>query len=128
MYQQPPNDVEPHDEDDAIDPEDLYPFDEFLDKQEVLEEIQLEMVAVLKVDFEVLDEGRRHNSGTRRYLSRPREEANHRLMDHYFSENPVYNATIFRRRIKMRSLFCALSMPSVTCLHFLHRDWMLLIT
>jgi hypothetical protein len=96
MSQQPPNDAEPHDEDDSMDPEDLYPFDEFLAEQDALEEMQLEMLAELKADFEVLEEGRRRNGGPRRYLSRPREEANQRLMGDYFSENPVYNSTIFR--------------------------------
>jgi hypothetical protein len=106
MSQQPPNDAEPHDEDDSMDPEDLYPFDEFLAEQDALEEMQLEMLAELKADFEVLEEGRRRNSGPRRYLSTPREEANQRLMGDYFSENPVYNSIIFRRRFRMRrSLF-----------------------
>jgi hypothetical protein len=68
--------------------------------------MQLEMLAELKADFEALEEGGRRNSGPRRYLSRPREEANQRLMDDYFTENPLYNSKIFRRRFRMRrSLF-----------------------
>jgi hypothetical protein len=64
------------------------------------------MLAELKADFEALEEGGRRNSGPRRYLSRPREEANQRLMDDYFTENPLYNSKIFRRRFRMRrSLF-----------------------
>jgi hypothetical protein len=39
MSQQPPHDAEPHVEDASIEPEDLYTFDEFLAKQEVLEEL-----------------------------------------------------------------------------------------
>jgi hypothetical protein len=99
MSQEPPSDAEPHDEDEVMDPEDLYAFEEFL-------EMQLEMLAELKADFEALEEGGRRNSGPRRYLSRPREETNQRLMDDYFTENPLYNSKILRRRFRMRrSLF-----------------------
>ena len=92
MSQHAPSDAEPHDEDETIDTQDLYTFDEFLAEQELLEELQHGMVAELKADFEVLEQGRRHNSGPRRYLARPREEANQRLMDDYFTHNPVYNS------------------------------------
>jgi hypothetical protein len=52
MSQEPSSDVESHDEDEVMDPEDLYTFKEFLAGQDLLEEMQLEMVAELKVDFE----------------------------------------------------------------------------
>jgi hypothetical protein len=106
MFHQPPSDAEPHDEDGSMDPEDLYTFEEFEAEQEVLEDLQDAMFAELKNDIEALDEGRRRNSGPRRYVARPREEAHQRLMEDYFTENPVYNSTIFRRRFRMRrSLF-----------------------
>jgi len=60
------------------------------------------MVAELKNDTEALEEGSRRNSDPRRFVARPREEANQRLMVDYFTENPVYNSTIFRRRFRMR--------------------------
>nr|XP_034578261.1 uncharacterized protein LOC117842034 [Setaria viridis] len=41
-------------------------------------------------------------SGPRRYVERPREQASQQLMDDYFSLNPVYNETQFRRRFRMR--------------------------
>ena len=104
MSSQPPSDAEPQDEDGSIYPEELYTFEEFEAEQEVLEDLQDEMVAELKNDIEALEEGRRHSSGPRRYVARPREEANQRLMDDYFMENPIYNSTIFRRRFRMRRL------------------------
>ncbi|XP_015690500.1 uncharacterized protein LOC102714086 isoform X2 [Oryza brachyantha] len=102
MSHQPPSDAEPHADDGCIDPEDLYTIDEFLAEQEVLEDMQDAMVAELSHDIEVLEKGRKRNSGPRRYLSRPREEANQRLMEDYFMQNPIYNSTIFRRRFRMR--------------------------
>jgi len=104
MSSQPPSDAEPQDEDGSIYPEELYTFEEFEAEQEVLEDLQDEMVAELKNDIEALEEGRRRSSGPRRYVARPREEANQRLMDDYFTENPIYNSTIFRRRFRMRRL------------------------
>jgi len=106
MSHQPPSDVEPHDEDahqspTSIDPEDLYTDDEFVAEQEVLEDLQDEIVADLSTEIERV-EGRRRNSGPRRYLARPREEANQRLMQDYFTDIPVYNSAIFRRRFRMR--------------------------
>jgi len=108
MSHQPPSDVEPHDEDahqspTSIDPEDLYTDDEFVAEQEVLEDLQDEIVADLSTEIERV-EGRRWNSGPRRYLARPREEANQRLMQDYFTDIPVYNSAIFRRRFRMRRL------------------------
>jgi hypothetical protein len=85
MSEQPSSDAEPHDEDGSIDPKDLYTFDEFEAEQEVLEDLQDGMVAELKNDFEALEEGRRRNSGPRRYVARPREETNQRLMADYFT-------------------------------------------
>jgi hypothetical protein len=102
MSQQPPSDTEPHDEEGGIDPEDLYTLEEFEAEQDVLEDLQDEMVAELKNDIEALEEGRRRISGPRRYVARPREEANQRLMEDYFTQNPIYNSTIFRRRFRMR--------------------------
>jgi hypothetical protein len=60
------------------------------------------MFTELKNDIEALEEGRRRNSGPRRFVARDREEANQRLMNDYFMENPVYNSIIFRRRFRMR--------------------------
>jgi hypothetical protein len=97
MSQTPPEDVDPQDEDNSIDLE-----DEFDVEQEYLEELQDQVMAELRDDIEMLEEGSRQNSGPRRYLARPHEEANQRLMDDYFMENPLYNSTIFRRRFRMR--------------------------
>lgn len=102
MSHQPPHDAEPHDEDGSMDPEDLYTPDEFEAEQEVLEDLQDRMIAELRDDIEALEEGSRRKSGPRRYVARPREEANQRLMEDYFTENPIYNSTIFRRRFRMR--------------------------
>jgi hypothetical protein len=102
MSHQPPHDANPGDEDGSIDPEDLYTVDEFLVEQDFLEDMQEQVVAELRDEIEVLEEGSRRHSGPRRYVARPREEANQRLMDDYFTENRIYNSTIFRRRFKMR--------------------------
>jgi hypothetical protein len=48
MSQEPSSDAEPHDEDEVMDPEDLYTFEEFLTGKDLLEEMQLEVVAELK--------------------------------------------------------------------------------
>ncbi|XP_002440317.2 uncharacterized protein LOC8064730 [Sorghum bicolor] len=102
MSHQPPSDAEPHDEDGSIDPEDLYTLDEFEAEQEILEDLEDGMLEELKSGLQALEEGSRRNSGPRRYIARPREDANRRLMDDYFIENPLYNSTIFRRRFRMR--------------------------
>jgi hypothetical protein len=102
MSHQPPSDAEPHVENEGMDPEDLYTIEEFEVEQEILEELQDAMFAELKDDLEALEEGRRRNTGPKRYVSRPREEAHQQLMEDYFVENPVYNSTIFRRRFRMR--------------------------
>jgi hypothetical protein len=47
-------------------------------------------------------QGGRTQCGPRRYVDRPREQASQQLMDDYFSPNPVYNETQFRRRFRMR--------------------------
>jgi hypothetical protein len=75
MSHQPPHDAEPHDEDGSIDPEDLYTLDEFKAEKEVLEDLQDGMFAELRDDIEALEEGSRRNSGPRRYVARPQEEA-----------------------------------------------------
>jgi hypothetical protein len=102
MSDQPEHDADPHDDDISIDPEDLYTLDEFMAEQDFLEDLQDEVLVELRDEIEVLDEGSRRNSGPRRFVSRPREEANQRLMEDYFVENPVYNPTIFRRRFRMK--------------------------
>jgi hypothetical protein len=101
MSHQPPQDAEPHDEDGSIDPEGLYTLDEFKAEQEVLEDLQDGMFVELRDDIEVL-EGSRRNSGPRRYVARPREEANQRLMDDYFTQNPIYNST---KKIEIHCFF-----------------------
>jgi len=102
MSHQQPSDAEPHVENEGMDPEDLYTIEEFEVEQEILEELQDAIFAELKDDLEALEEGRRRNTGPKRYVSRPREEAHQQLMEDYFVENPVYNSTIFRRRFRMR--------------------------
>jgi hypothetical protein len=59
MSQTPPEDANPQDEDSSIDPEDLYPEDEFDVEQEYLEELQDQLMAELRHDFEMLEEGSR---------------------------------------------------------------------
>jgi hypothetical protein len=93
----PLEDADPQDEDSSIDPEDLYPEDEFDVEKELLEQLQDQVAADVRHDIEMLGEGSRRNSGPRRYLARPLEEANQRLMDDYFTKNPLYNSTIFLR-------------------------------
>jgi hypothetical protein len=80
MSNQPPSDAEGLDKDGSMDPEDLYTIQEFEAEQELLEDLQDEMIAELRDDFEVLEEGNRRNTGPRTYVARPREEANQRLI------------------------------------------------
>jgi hypothetical protein len=47
-------------------------------------------------------QGGRSRCGPWRFVDRPREQATKQLMDEYFSPNPVYNETQFRRRFRMR--------------------------
>jgi hypothetical protein len=80
MSHQPLHDANPRDEDGSIDPEDLYTVNEFLAEQDLLEDLQDQVVAELRDEIEVLEEGRRRNSGPRRYVAGPREESNPRLI------------------------------------------------
>jgi hypothetical protein len=89
------------DADGSIDPADLYSMDDYLVEQDILDDLGDHLVAEMQ-SFVSGIEGARTQRGPRRYLDRPREQASQQLMDDYFSPNPVYNETQFRRRFRMR--------------------------
>ena len=84
-----------------MDPADLYSMDDYLQEQEILDDLGDHIVAEMQSVADVI-QGGRSRCGPRRYVDRPREQASKQLMDDYFSPNPVYNETQFRRRFRMR--------------------------
>jgi hypothetical protein len=89
------------DGDDSIDPADLYSMDDYLQEQEILDDLGDHLVAEMQSVVDVI-QGGRTRCDPRQYVDRPREQASQQLMDDYFSPNPVYNETQFRRRFRMR--------------------------
>jgi len=89
------------DGDGSIDPSDLYSMDDYLQEQEIIDDLGDHLVSELQSVADVLQGGRTQR-GPRRYVDRPREQASQQLMDDYSSPNPVYNETHFRRRFRMR--------------------------
>lgn len=89
------------DGDGSIDSIDLYSMDDYLQEQEIMDDLGDELVAEMQSVVDVIQGGRTQR-GPRRYVDRPREQANQQLMDDYFSPNPIYNETHFRRRFRMR--------------------------
>ncbi|XP_034578261.2 protein ALP1-like [Setaria viridis] len=84
-----------------MDPADLYSMDDYLQEQEILDDLGDHLVAEMQTIVDDI-QGGGSRSGPRRYVERPREQASQQLMDDYFSLNPVYNETQFRRRFRMR--------------------------
>ena len=76
-----------------MDPADLYSMDDYLQEQEILDDLGDHIVAEMQSVADVI-QGGRSRCGPRRYVDRPREQASKQLMDDYFSPNPVYNETI----------------------------------
>ncbi|XP_002439253.2 uncharacterized protein LOC8075096 [Sorghum bicolor] len=90
------------DGDGSIDPADLYSMDDYLQEREILDDLAIQLVSEMQSAVVDVIQGGRSQSGPRRYVDRPRERANQQLMDDYFSPNPVFNETQFRRRFRMR--------------------------
>lgn len=84
-----------------MDPADLYSMDDYLQEQEILDDLGDYLVAEMQSIVDDI-QGGGSRSGPRRYVERPREQASQQLMDDYFSLNLVYNETQFRRRFRMR--------------------------
>lgn len=84
-----------------MDPADLYSMDDYLQEQEILDDLGDHLVAEMQTIVDDI-QGGGSRSGPRRYVERPREQASQQLMDDYFSLNLVYNETQFRRRFRMR--------------------------
>ena len=77
-------------------------LDEFIAEDELLDDIIGETMLFFKASIEALgEEAFDHRLRARNYIKRPREEYHQRLVDDYFSENPLYPLNIFRRRFRM---------------------------
>jgi hypothetical protein len=82
-------------------------LDEFLAQGEIIEDALTAAMAAVQSTIEGLQrEASDHRHHPRRHIKRPREEAPQKLVNDYFSENPLYPSNIFRRRFRMsRPLF-----------------------
>ena len=78
------------DGDGSINPADLYSMDDYLQEQEILDEFGDHLVFEMQSVVDVILGGRTRR-GPRRYVDRPREQAQQELLDDYFTPNPVYD-------------------------------------
>ncbi|XP_066369387.1 uncharacterized protein [Miscanthus floridulus] len=85
----------------------LYSLDEFLAEGQIIDDVLNEATVVVQYTIECLQqEASDHRFRPRKHIKRPREEAHQKLVNDYFSENPLYPSNIFRRRFRMsRPLF-----------------------
>ena len=85
----------------------LYSLDEFLAEGQIIDDVLNEATVVIQYTIECLQqEASDHRFRPRKHIKRPREEAHQKLVNDYFSENPLYPLNIFRRRFHMsRPLF-----------------------
>ncbi|XP_066341234.1 uncharacterized protein [Miscanthus floridulus] len=84
----------------------LYSLDEFLVKGQIIDDVLNEATVVVQYTIECLQEASDHRFRPRKHIKRPQEEAHQKLVNDYFSENPLYPSNIFRRRFRMsRPLF-----------------------
>ncbi|XP_066386729.1 uncharacterized protein [Miscanthus floridulus] len=85
----------------------LYSLDEFLAEGQIIDDVLNEATVVVHYTIECLQqEASDHRFRPRKHIKRPREEAHQKLVNDYFSENPLYPSNIFRRRFRMsRPLF-----------------------
>jgi hypothetical protein len=82
-------------------------LDEFLAQGQIIDNALDQATAVVQSTIADLQkEASNHRNNPRRHIKRPREEAHQKLVDDYFSENPLYPSNMFRRRFRMsRPLF-----------------------
>jgi hypothetical protein len=82
-------------------------LDEFLAHDQIVDDVVSEATKVLQFTIEDLaTEASDHRSNPRKHIKRPREEIHEKLVNDYFSENPLYPPNMFRRRFRMsRPLF-----------------------
>jgi hypothetical protein len=82
-------------------------LDDFLAEDNIMDDVVSEVTDFLKASVEAIHEvASDHRLRPRKYIRRPREEIQQKLYDDYFSENPLYPTSIFRRRYRMsRPLF-----------------------
>ncbi|XP_066365180.1 uncharacterized protein [Miscanthus floridulus] len=80
----------------------LYSLDEFLAEDQIVDDVLNEATVVIQSTIEGLQkEAFDHRFHPRKHIKRPREEAHKKLVNDYFSENPLYPSNIFRRRFHM---------------------------
>ncbi|KAL6883427.1 hypothetical protein ACP4OV_010841 [Aristida adscensionis] len=86
--------------DDSIDPAEIYPVEEYMAEENVLDSFAQRIAVKIKAKY---DSGpSRRQSGPRKYISRNREGAHEQLVADYFAEDPLYSDAMFRRRFRMR--------------------------
>jgi hypothetical protein len=82
-------------------------LDGFLAEDHIIDDVLNAATVVIQSTIEGLrKEDSDHQFHPRKHIKRPREEAHQKLVNDYFSENPLYPPNIFRRRFRMsRPLF-----------------------
>jgi hypothetical protein len=82
-------------------------LDEFLANNQIIDDLLNEATVVVQSSIKGLQkEASDHQFHPRKHIKRPREEAHQKLVNDYFSENPLYPSNIFHRRFRMsRPLF-----------------------
>lgn len=82
-------------------------LDDFLAEDNIMDDVVSKVTDFLNASVKAIHEvASNHRLRPRKYIRRPREEIQQKLYDDYFSENPLYPTSIFRRRYRMsRPLF-----------------------
>ena len=83
----------------------LYSLDDFLAEEEILDDVLHQAKVLIQSSVKELEKkASDHRLNPRKHINRPREEAHAKLVNDYFSENPLYPSNIFRRRFRMSRL------------------------
>jgi len=77
-------------------------LDQFIAEEDIIDDVLSQTKVVIQSTIKELEkEAADHRFNKRKHIKRPREEAHQKLVNDYFSENPLYPSNIFRRRFRM---------------------------
>ncbi|BAF28163.1 protein ALP1-like [Oryza sativa Japonica Group] len=86
-----------------IHPASIYSMEEFIAEQSIVDNFLQRIIVKIEAKIEAQKASTSHpRSGERKYVKRNREEGHRRLVEDYFSKDPIYSDKQFRARYRMR--------------------------